>query len=123
LRNELIRLHQIRLSLATLHKLLRRHSESRLAERRWRRRVPQRYNRPIPGDRVQMDVCKIAPGLYHYVAVDDCTRYRVLGLFPRRRSSTRQRTCRPRTCPISSRSGNTRTRGPAPFVARWQDTH
>jgi transposase len=37
LRNELIRLHQIRLSLATLHKLLRRHSESRLAERRWRR--------------------------------------------------------------------------------------
>jgi Integrase core domain len=31
-----------------------------------------------------MDVCKIAPGLYHYVAVDDCTRYRVLGIFPRR---------------------------------------
>lgn len=46
--------------------------------------MPQRYSRPIPGDRVQMDVCKIAPGLYHYVAVDDCTRYRVLGLFPRR---------------------------------------
>ena len=40
-----------------------------------------------PGDRVQMDVCKIAPGLYHYVAVDDCTRYRVLGLFPRRNGS------------------------------------
>jgi transposase InsO family protein len=31
-----------------------------------------------------MDVCKVAPGLYHSVAVDDCTRYRVLGLFPRR---------------------------------------
>lgn len=84
LRNELIRLHQIRFSLATIHKVLRRNNASRLAERRWRRRVPQRYNRPIPGDRVQMDVCKIAPGLYHYVAVDDCTRYRVLGLFPRR---------------------------------------
>lgn len=84
LRNELIRLHQTRFALATIHKVLRRYNESRLAERRWRRRVPQRYNRPIPGDRVQMDVCKVAPGLYHYVAVDDCTRYRVLGLFPRR---------------------------------------
>jgi transposase len=84
LRNELIRLHQVRFSLATIHKVLRRHNASRLAERRWRRRVPQRYSRPIPGDRVQMDVCKVAAGLYHYVAVDDCTRYRVLGLFPRR---------------------------------------
>lgn len=84
LRNELIRLHQIRFSLATIHKVLRRHDVSRLAERRWRRRVPQRYTRPVPGDRVQMDVCKIGPGLYHYAAVDDCTRYRVLGLYPRR---------------------------------------
>ena len=84
LRNELIRLHQIWFSLATRHKVLRRHGESRLAARRWRRRVPHRYSRPIPGDRVPMDVCKIAPGLYHDVAVDDCTRYRVLGLFPRR---------------------------------------
>jgi transposase InsO family protein len=84
LRNELIRLHRIRLSLATLHTVLQRHHESRLAEPRWRRRVPKRYSRPIPGDRVQMDVCNVTPGLYHYVAVDDCTRYRVLGLFPRR---------------------------------------
>ena len=87
LRNELIRLHHVRFSLATIHKVLRRHDMSRLAERRWRRRVPQRYSRPTPGDRVQMDVCKIAPGLYHYVAVDDCTRYRVLGLFSRRSGS------------------------------------
>lgn len=38
----------------------------------------------MPGDRVQMDVCKIKPGLYQYTAVDDCTRYRVLGLFHRK---------------------------------------
>jgi transposase InsO family protein len=31
-----------------------------------------------------MDVGKIPPGLDHYGAVDDRTRYRVLGLFPRR---------------------------------------
>jgi transposase InsO family protein len=84
LRNELIRMHDLRLSLATIHKILVRHGASRLALRRWRRKVPTRYSRPIPGDRVQMDVCKIGPGLYHYAAIDDCTRYRVMGLYPRR---------------------------------------
>ena len=41
----------------------------------------------IPGDRVQLDTCKIAPGYYQYTAVDDCTRYRVLEIF-RRRTAT-----------------------------------
>lgn len=31
-----------------------------------------------------MDTCKIAPKRYQYTAVDDCTRYRVLGLYSRR---------------------------------------
>ena len=31
-----------------------------------------------------MDVCKIAPGFYQYTAIDDCSRYKVLGLFKRR---------------------------------------
>jgi len=31
-----------------------------------------------------MDVIKISNGKYQYTAVDDCTRYRVLGLFHRR---------------------------------------
>src|SRR3974390_3552150 len=31
-----------------------------------------------------MDTCKITPGLYLYTAVDDCTRYMVIGLYPRR---------------------------------------
>jgi transposase InsO family protein len=44
----------------------------------------QRYERPTPGDRVQMDTCKIAPGIYQYTAVDDCSRYRVLSVFKRR---------------------------------------
>lgn len=83
LRNERIRQHQLRFSLATIHKVLVRHQQSRFERRRWRRKAPTRYSRPVPGDRVQIDVCKIAPGLYHYAAVDDCTRYRVLGLYPR----------------------------------------
>lgn len=43
-----------------------------------------RYERLIPGDRVQMDTCKIGPGIYQYTAVDDCTRYRVLRIHKRR---------------------------------------
>ena len=43
-----------------------------------------RYERPLPGDRVQMDTCKIAPGLYQYTSIDDCTRYRVLRRYKRR---------------------------------------
>ena len=31
-----------------------------------------------------MDVCKISPGCYQYTAVDDCSRYIVVGLFERR---------------------------------------
>ena len=31
-----------------------------------------------------MDTCKIAPSLYQYTAIDDCTRIRVLALYKRR---------------------------------------
>ncbi len=33
---------------------------------------------------MQIDVCKVAPGIYHYAAIDDCSRYKVLGIYPRR---------------------------------------
>ena len=33
---------------------------------------------------MQMDTCKIGPGLYQYTAIDDCTRIRVLALYLRR---------------------------------------
>jgi hypothetical protein len=33
---------------------------------------------------VQIDVCKIIPAIYQYTAIDDCSRYRVLGVYPRR---------------------------------------
>jgi transposase-like protein len=49
-----------------------------------RRKGTRRYSRPVPGDRVQMDTCKIRPGLYQYTAIDDCSRWQVLGLYPRR---------------------------------------
>lgn len=31
-----------------------------------------------------MDTCKIAPGIYQYTAVDDCSRWRLLEIYTRR---------------------------------------
>jgi transposase-like protein len=84
LRNELARRHGLRLALDTIHKVLVRHGENRLERPRLKRKGTERYSRPVPGDRVQMDTCKIRPGLYQYTAIDDCSRWQVLGLYPRR---------------------------------------
>ena len=71
------------LSLATIHKALCLHQVKPLVKLK-RKKIFNRYQRPIPGDRVQIDTCKIAPGLYQYTAVDDCSRWRVLALYKRR---------------------------------------
>jgi transposase-like protein len=84
LRNELARRHGLKLALDTIHKVLVRHGENQLKRPRLRRKGTRRYSRPVPGDRVQMDTCKIRPGLYQYTAIDDCSRWQVLGLYPRR---------------------------------------
>jgi transposase InsO family protein len=38
----------------------------------------------VPGERAQMDTMTLAPGLYQYTCVDDCTRFLVAALYPRR---------------------------------------
>jgi transposase-like protein len=70
----------------TVEDRLKKHSVKPLKRKRLKHQY-KRYERPIPGDRVQLDTCKIAPGFYQYTAVDDCTRYRVLGLYKRRTAS------------------------------------
>jgi transposase InsO family protein len=75
IRNELQRLHQTRLSVATIHKVLVRHDLSVLPKRQRVRHKPKRYSRPVAGDRVQMDICKIRTGLYQFTAIDDCSRF------------------------------------------------
>ncbi len=83
IQNEL-RLHEQReLSLATIHKVLIEASVKLLVRTR-RPAHPTRYSRPVPGDRVQMDTMKIARGVYEYTAIDDCSRFRVLAVRPRR---------------------------------------
>jgi len=38
----------------------------------------------VPGDRIQMDTKKLTAGKYQYTAIDDCSRWRVLGIYPGR---------------------------------------
>lgn len=83
IQTELVRLHESYLSLASIHKVLTKYQVKPIKKLR-RKNKYMRYSRPIPGDRVQIDTCKIAPGIYQYTAVDDCTRWRVLDIFKRR---------------------------------------
>ncbi len=83
IQTELLRVHDCSLALAAIHKILAAHQVSPV-KRLKRKKHFKRYQRPVPGDRVQLDTCKIAPGIYQYTAVDDCSRWRVLELYKRR---------------------------------------
>jgi hypothetical protein len=77
IQNELKRQFQLYLSLATIHKILVKNKVKPLRRPKREKRA-RRYSKTIPGERVQVDTCKIASGIYQYTAVDDCTRYQVL---------------------------------------------
>ena len=83
IQNELKRQYGLSLSLATIHCILKRNKVKPLRRPKREKRV-LRYSRPIPGERVQVDTCKIAPGIYQYTAIDDCTRYQVVEIYPAR---------------------------------------
>lgn len=83
IQHELERLYDFHLSLETIHKVLKRHQVPSL-RRPPRRKHRKRYEKKIPGERVQMDTMKVAPGLFQYTAIDDCSRYQVMKLYPRR---------------------------------------
>jgi transposase InsO family protein len=84
------RFHQVTLAVSSVHRILLRHDMNRLPAnqkhrphaRRW-----QRYEKPLPGHRLQLDVkfLERIPGtrkrLYQFTAIDDCTRIRVLKVY------------------------------------------
>jgi len=77
----LLRNHTISLSNSTVWRVLDRCAVKPL--KRYRKHHEfKRYNRPIPGDRVQLDVMKVRANCYQFTAIDDCTRLRVLRLYP-----------------------------------------
>ncbi len=81
------RVHQVRLAMGTIRRVFRDLGVPRL--RRTRKRLPRQlklFERPEPGDCVQVDVkfVKLAGRwAFQYTALDDCTRFRVLRLYPR----------------------------------------
>jgi transposase len=86
----LSRFHQVTLAVSSVHRILVRHGMNRLPAnqkhqphgKRW-----QRYEKPQPGHRLQMDVkfLERIPGtrkrFYQFTAIDDCTRVRVLKIY------------------------------------------
>jgi transposase InsO family protein len=81
IQGELERHHQVHLSTATIYQVLKQDGYPLLKTNRRPRKGCKRYQKEIPGERVQMDVCKIAPQLYQFTAIDDCTRLKVLRLY------------------------------------------
>jgi hypothetical protein len=75
---------------STVHRILGRHGMHRLPanqKHRPHRERWQRYEKPLPGHRLQLDVkfLERIPGtrkrLYRFTAIDDCTRIRVLKVY------------------------------------------
>ena len=68
------------ISTTTIWRILQKNKVKPVKKRR-RKNEYTRYSRPVPGDRVQVDVTKVRPSCYQYTAIDDCTRLKVIRLF------------------------------------------
>jgi transposase InsO family protein len=92
------RYHDIEISPSGVYRILKRLDLNRLPasqrhkahDKRWKR-----YEKPLPGNRVQVDVKFIEPvqgarskKYYQYTAIDDCTRLRVLRIYPKNNQKT-----------------------------------
>ena len=86
------RYHDVEISPSGVWRILKRLDMNRLpASQRYKRHKDRwkRYEKPLPGHRVQVDVKFIEPiggarkKHYQYTAIDDCTRIRVLRVYPR----------------------------------------
>jgi transposase InsO family protein len=76
----LLRVHNLAISSPTVWRVLKANNLPNIKKYRKHNDII-RYNRPIPGDRVQIDVTKVGPKCYQFTAIDDCTRLRVLRLY------------------------------------------
>jgi transposase InsO family protein len=84
------RFHEVSVARSSVHRILGRHGLNRLPanqkhqphRKRW-----QRYEKPRPGHRLQLDVKfleripRTRKRLYQFTAIDDCTRIRVLKVY------------------------------------------
>lgn len=79
----MLRDHGIRISKGSVWFILRKHCVRTLVRLRKPAAI-QRYAAALPGDRVQIDSMKIGARRYQFTAIDDCTRIRVLRVYPKR---------------------------------------
>jgi transposase InsO family protein len=82
------RVHSVTVSVPTIQRICRRLGYGPL-RRQPRRRTRQLklFERDRPGESIQMDVKEVRVAgqkVYQYTALDDCTRYRILRLYPRK---------------------------------------
>jgi transposase InsO family protein len=91
------RYHDIEIGHSGVYRILKRLGLNRLpSSQRYKRHTQRwkRYEKPLPGHRVQIDVKFIEPIAgsrkkhYQYTAIDDCTRIRVLRIYPRNDQKT-----------------------------------
>jgi transposase InsO family protein len=91
------RFHQLSIATSSVHRILGRHGLGRLPanqKHRPHRQRWQRYEKPQPGHRLQVEVkfLERIPGsgrrLYQFTAIDDCTRIRVLKVYYRCNQTT-----------------------------------
>jgi hypothetical protein len=95
------RYHEVQISSSGVWRILKRLELNRLpASQRYQRhdRRWQRYEKPLSGHRVQLDVKFIEPLAgsqsgsrrkhYQFTAIDDCTRLRVLRIYPKLNQQT-----------------------------------
>jgi transposase len=84
------RFHRLSIASSSVHRILERHGMNRLPanqKHRPHKQRGQRYEKPQPGHRLQMDVkfLERIPGtrrrLFQFTAIDDCTRIRVLKVY------------------------------------------
>lgn len=86
------RVHKIRVAAATIRRICHRLGYPPLSRKPQRRpRQLTLFSRERPGDCVQVDVKEVTVAgtkCFQYTAIDDCTRYRILRLYPRKNQQT-----------------------------------
>lgn len=78
---------RIKVSPMTIWRVLSMHNVKPVLKRR-KKNDYKRYDKSIPGERIQMDVTKLRPKAYQFTAIDDCTRLKVIRVYPNKRADS-----------------------------------